>query len=525
MSVDKNINKIIKSTQNALLGTKEFTEFNDAGEFSDSKTLSKVRGETDFQALSKKFTDDKLLFEQLNKHPPEHKSNLRLIENLRIALIAYKFSHGLQKNIIAYEKFLKANSSRKKNLRFEKMMHNLFFKITKNLESQKIFTLISDQSCFFNFIYELISKDLLIPNIKKDNKEKLNNNSKTTETNFDDINKKLNEFIKNSYSRLKTDNTTKNNIKKFAQINETIGYKIYTKLFDKEVKAKQLVEITDLKRLRTRLDTKFGDLKQATYKQAQLLKRKLISKHYELVKYNLEDGIIDSRKFSYLVTNPLYSHYYKKTYLHNSNKAAITLLIDNSGSMQGKPIAIAALCADILSQTLETIHIKTEILGFTTSSWRGGKSYKKWQNNGEPKNPGRLNDILHIIYKDFSSSYNSQKMNLGAMLKEGFLKENIDGEALLWAANRLKKQDAMKKILIVVSDGAPIDDSTLSINGSEFLCKHLQYIIRNIQDKTNIELLAIGIGHDVKKYYKKAVVIENALNLADVLFKGLEELL
>jgi len=202
----------------------------------------------------------------------------------------------------------------------------------------------------------------------------------------------------------------------------------------------------------------------------------------------------------------------------------VTLLIDNSGSMRGRPITIAALCADILSRTLERCSVKVEILGFTTKNWKGGKSREKWNKLGKLKNPGRLNDLRHIIYKSADTHWRQSKKNLGLMLKEGLLKENIDGEAITWAFNRLKKRKEERKILMVISDGAPVDDSTLSVNSGDFLEKHLKQTVKSIENKSDIEILAIGIGHDVSRYYKKAIKIADVQELGDVMIGQLSGL-
>ena len=202
----------------------------------------------------------------------------------------------------------------------------------------------------------------------------------------------------------------------------------------------------------------------------------------------------------------------------------VTLLIDNSGSMRGRPITISALCADILSRTLERCSVKVEILGFTTKNWKGGKSRELWNNNSKPKNPGRLNDLREIIYKNADTQWRRAKNNIGLMLKEGLLKENIDGEAILWAYNRLKKREEERKILMVISDGAPVDDSTLSVNSGDFLEKHLKKTVKFIEEKSDIEILAIGIGHDVSRYYSKAIKITDVQELGDVMISELSEL-
>jgi cobaltochelatase CobT len=222
--------------------------------------------------------------------------------------------------------------------------------------------------------------------------------------------------------------------------------------------------------------------------------------------------------------NPYHSLSFKKEKNLEFKDTVVTLLIDNSGSMRGRPITIAALCADILSRTLERCSVKVEVLGFTTKNWKGGKSREYWNNNSKPKNPGRLNDLRHIIYKNADTQWRQSKKNLGLMLKEGLLKENIDGEAIFWAFSRLKKRKEERKILMVISDGAPVDDSTLSVNSGDFLEKHLKKIVKFIENKSDVEILAIGIGHDVSRYYSKAIKITDVQELGDVMIGQLSGL-
>ena len=222
--------------------------------------------------------------------------------------------------------------------------------------------------------------------------------------------------------------------------------------------------------------------------------------------------------------DPYNSLSFKKEKNIDFKDTIVTLLIDNSGSMRGRPITIAALCADILSRTLERCHVKVEILGFTTKNWKGGKSREEWNKNNKPKNPGRLNDLRHIIYKNADTHWRQSKKNLGLMLKEGLLKENIDGEAISWAYNRLTKRKEERKILMIISDGAPVDDSTLSSNTGDFLEKHLKQTVKWIEENSNIEILAVGIGHDVTRYYKKAIKITDVQELGDVMINQLTKL-
>ena len=240
--------------------------------------------------------------------------------------------------------------------------------------------------------------------------------------------------------------------------------------------------------------------------------------------FDLEEGLLDSSKLPRIIMDPYNSLSFKKEKDLDFKDTIVTLLIDNSGSMRGRPITIAAICADILSRTLERCSVKVEILGFTTKNWKGGQSRELWNKNNKPKAPGRLNDLRHIIYKCADTHWRQAKNNLGLMLKEGLLKENIDGEALSWAFNRIKKRKEERKILMVISDGAPVDDSTLSVNSGDFLEKHLKKMVKFIENKTETEILAIGIGHDVSRYYDRAIKITDVNELGDVMISQLSAL-
>ena len=240
--------------------------------------------------------------------------------------------------------------------------------------------------------------------------------------------------------------------------------------------------------------------------------------------FDLEEGILDSSKLTIVIMDPYNSLSFKKEKKTDFKDTLVTLLIDNSGSMRGKPISVAAICADILSRTLERCMVKVEILGFTTKHWKGGSSREKWMKNDKPSLPGRLNDLRHIVYKSADTQWRQAKNNMGLMLKEGLLKENIDGEALKWAFNKMNKRKEDRKILMVISDGAPVDDSTLSANTSDYLETNLKKTVKWIESKSNIELLAIGIGHDVTRYYNKAVKITDVQDLGDVMINQLTDL-
>ena len=311
------------------------------------------------------------------------------------------------------------------------------------------------------------------------------------------------------------------------KLNKSINdkeYNIFTNQFDEIAKAETLEDQEEISRLRKNLDQQLISFQDLIIKLANKLQRQLMAKQNRAWEFDLEEGLLDSSKLTRIIIDPYNSLSFKKEKDYEFKDTIVTLLIDNSGSMRGRPITIAALCADILSRTLERCSVKVEILGFTTKNWKGGKSREEWNKNGKPKNPGRLNDLRHIIYKGADIHWRQSKKNLGLMLKEGLLKENIDGEAITWAYNRLNKRKEERKILMVISDGAPVDDSTLSVNSGDFLEKHLKNTVRFIENKSDVEILAIGIGHDVSRYYKKAIKITDVQELGDVMIGQLSGL-
>ena len=301
-------------------------------------------------------------------------------------------------------------------------------------------------------------------------------------------------------------------------------YKIFTNEYDEIAEAKDLENENEITRLRKNLDQQLTNLQNIVTKLANKLQRLLLAKQNRSWEFDLEEGMLDSSKLSRVIINPLHALSYKNEKETEFKDTVVTLLIDNSGSMRGRPISVAAICADILSRTLERCSVKVEILGFTTKNWKGGKSREKWNVNNKPANPGRLNDLRHIIYKSADEPWRQSKKNLGLMLKEGLLKENIDGEALLWAFKRITKRKEERKILMIISDGAPVDDSTLSVNSGDYLEKHLKQTVKWIEDNSNVEILAVGIGHDVTRYYKKAIKIADVQELGDVMINQLTKL-
>jgi cobaltochelatase CobT len=301
-------------------------------------------------------------------------------------------------------------------------------------------------------------------------------------------------------------------------------YRAYTRQFDEEIDAEDLCDADELARLRQQLDQQLQHLQGVISKLANRLQRRLLAQQTRSWEFDLDEGMLDAGRLARVVINPLLALSYKRELDTEFRDTVVSLLIDNSGSMRGRPITVAAMCGDILARTLERCAVKVEVLGFTTRAWKGGQSREKWVQDGKPRNPGRLNDLRHIIYKAADSPWRRARKNLGLMLREGLLKENIDGEALLWAYRRLLVRPEHRRILMVISDGAPVDDSTLSVNPGNYLEKHLREVIRDIENRDQVELIAIGIGHDVTRYYRRAVTIVDAEELGGTMMKKLTEL-
>ena len=302
------------------------------------------------------------------------------------------------------------------------------------------------------------------------------------------------------------------------------AYKPYTRNFDEEIDAADLCDAEELSRLRGQLDQQLQHLQGVVSKLANRLQRRLMAQQTRSWEFDLEEGLLDVGRLSRVVTNPTHSLSFKREHEMEFRDTVVSLLIDNSGSMRGRPITVAAMSADILARTLERCAVKVEILGFTTRAWKGGQAREKWVQDGKPKNPGRLNDLRHIVYKSADAPWRRARKNLGLMLREGLLKENIDGEALNWAFRRLINRPEHRRILMVISDGAPVDDSTLSVNPGNYLEKHLRDMIRQIEGSRAVEITAIGIGHDVTRYYRRAVTIVDAEELGGTMMKKLSEL-
>jgi cobaltochelatase CobT len=305
---------------------------------------------------------------------------------------------------------------------------------------------------------------------------------------------------------------------------DDLQYKKYIELYDEIIAAEDLCDPDELQRLRTQLDRQLDNLQGAVAKLANRLQRKLMAQQNRSWDFDLEEGVLDTARLTRVVTDPAHPLSFKMEQDTDFRDTIVTLLLDNSGSMRGRPITIAAVCADVLARTLERCNVKVEILGFTTKAWKGGESREQWLESGKPSNPGRLNDLRHIIYKSADSPWRRSRRNLGLMLKEGLLKENIDGEALLWAHERLLGRTEARRIMMVISDGAPVDDCTLSANPANYLEQHLRRVVNWIETKSEVELVAIGIGHDVTRYYKQAVTITDAEQLGGAITDQLAEL-
>lgn len=305
---------------------------------------------------------------------------------------------------------------------------------------------------------------------------------------------------------------------------ESFGYKIFTRAYDEEVMADELSSPEELDRLRAFLDKELKTLAAVVARLANKLQRRLLAQQSRAWDFDLDEGVLDAARLTRIITDPMHALSFKRERDTDFRDTVVTLLLDNSGSMRGRPIMVAACCADILARTLERCGVKVEILGFTTKAWKGGQAREEWLAAGKPSAPGRLNDLRHIIYKTADSPWRRAKGALALMMREGLLKENIDGEALAWAHARLLARPEQRRILMMISDGAPVDDSTLSVNTGNYLEQHLRQVIHEIENRSPVELIAIGIGHDVTRYYRRAVTITDASELAGAMTEKLVEL-
>ena len=536
----------------------------------------KYRAESDSRALLKKFSNEEIL---KSNHPKNIacKSLYEFSEKIRCELLGSEMLKGTKLNFLenykntlskikienikskedvkiseAFEIYILKNffnlnlnnncekilSYWQKDLRNAFDKHVRFFK--ENLQNQKIYNskiseILKDMDLFeSNDETQNNNEDQDDANKSENNQENQDQNSDQDQSSQEtqDENQGIDteyDFSEHQLEENLSDTDTEkenseNLMQKINNISSDLEYKIFTTNFDEIAKAENLEGLDEIIKLRKNLDQQLVSFQDLITKLANKLQRQLLASQKRAWEFDLEEGLLDTSKLTRVIIDPYSSLSFKKEKDYEFKDTVVTLLIDNSGSMRGRPITIAAICADILSRTLERCSVKVEILGFTTKNWKGGQSREYWNKNGKPKSPGRLNDLRHIIYKSADTQWRISKNNLGLMLKEGLLKENIDGEAINWAFGRLKKRKEERKILMVISDGAPVDDSTLSVNSGDFLEKHLKKTVKYIENKGDVEILAIGIGHDVSRYYSKAIKITDVQELGDVMIEQLSGL-
>ena len=540
------------------------------------QNYNKLRAEADSEALKIKFSDK----QTYNQNIPKNTASKKLYdisEKMRYEILGSNMLKGVSKNLknnynyylsIKRKDQLKTKEDVSISEAFELYMLKNFFDIKLNSLSENILNFwekdfdssfskhinylkknIENQKNYNSKFSEILeSMDILTSEKNEDDKQNDENNNQQEENSNKDASDKSEEDQENNSvtedqngidmdydisqheineQLIDTDSEKESSESVIQKKNGEVGdkdYKIFTNKFDEIAKAENLETKEEVTKLRKSLDQQLINFQDLITKLANKLQRQLLAKQNRAWDFDLEEGLLDSSKLPRIILDPFNSLSFKKEKDLDFKDTVVTLLIDNSGSMRGRPITIAAICADILSRTLERCSVKVEILGFTTKNWKGGKSREEWNKNNKPKNPGRLNDLRHIIYKSADTQWRQSKKNLGLMLKEGLLKENIDGEAISWAFSRLKKRKEERKILMVISDGAPVDDSTLSVNSGDFLEKNLKKIVQFIENKSDIEILAIGIGHDVSRYYKKAIKITDVQELGDVMIGELSGL-
>ena len=551
-------------------------DFFDVTNLSNKKDFIRLRAETDSGALKKKFSNKEIFNKNLPTNP-SCKSLYNITEKIRYEVLGGKMLKGIGKNLnenynqkisSLHKDQLKSKEDVPVTEAFELYMLKKFFNLKLNSTSSKMLSFwekdfsssidkhidflsnnLEDQNNYsLKFSEILESMDVFISNNEENNEnedEKDNDQDNKSENSddsqsdgreeenkqdesqasldagFDLSDQQMNEQLEDSDSLKES---TESVLQKININNIDQEYQIFTSEFDEIAKAEILEDIKETQKLRKNLDQQLIGFQDLITKLANKLQRQLLAKQNRAWEFDLEEGLLDSSKLTRIIMDPYNSLSFMKEKDLNFKDTIVTLLIDNSGSMRGRPITIAALCADILSRTLERCSVKVEVLGFTTKNWKGGKSRESWTKKNKPKNPGRLNDLRHIIYKGADTQWRQAKNNIGLMLKEGLLKENIDGEAISWAYNRIKKRKEERKILMVISDGAPVDDSTLSVNSGDFLEKHLKKMVKFIENKSDVEILAIGIGHDVSRYYNKAIKITDVNELGDVMIAQLSGL-
>ena len=564
-------NLILKSLQNKKLKNLDIVEIDDLSNPSD---FIRLRAETDSIALKNRFSNEFIHKENLPSNSSS-RSLYNIAEKIRYECLGGKMLKGIEKNFNQnYSQII--SLKRKDQLKtkedvpvveaFELYMLKNFHHIKLNPLTTKILSFwekdfeqsigkhkkflqesLEDQNSYSSRFSKIFDEMDIFQtdedeNERNENQDQGNDNpsdddqDKETEDNKDENNDQQSQASLDSDYNVDEINLD-DNLQDFKsdeqkseqiiqkQINQnSLEYKTFTTQYDEIIKADKLENAEEATKLRKTLDQQLVGFQDVITKLANKLQRQLLAKQNRSWEFDLEEGLLDSSKLPRIIMDPFNSLSFKKEKDLDFKDTIVTLLIDNSGSMRGRPISIAAICADILSRTLERCSVKVEILGFTTKNWKGGQSREHWNKKGKPKLPGRLNDLRHIIYKSADSHWRQSKNNLGLMLKEGLLKENIDGEAISWAFNRLKKRKEERKILMVISDGAPVDDSTLSVNSGDFLEKHLKKMVKFIEVKTDIEILAIGIGHDVSRYYDKAIKITDVNELGDVMISQLSSM-
>ena len=529
---------------------------------------NQIRALADSKSLRLRFSDNKT-FKSFEPDGNISKKLYKIAEKIRYEKLGSDQFKGVKNNIEKYYqervKTLDLKNSEDKIVEsFENYLRVKFFDSKNNKEIEKklkthkkdlnerfkgkikeLSNLTHDQAQYNSLISDLISNMNLDENFEEEekNEEKEDENKKNStnkeqktkekeqeqqemsiDSGIPDLEHQASESDKD-FEEIEVEDKSKSELKK--NIKNNFGdykYKAYTEEFDEIIKAEDLENEEELNRLRKNLDQQLLQLKNFVSKLANKLQRKLLAKQNRSWNFDLEEGLLDTAKLPRIIMDPFNSLSFKKEKDIEFKDTLVTILIDNSGSMRGKPISVAAICADILARTLERCGVKVEILGFTTKHWKGGSSREKWMKNNKPNLPGRLNDLRHIIYKSADMPWRQGKNNMGLMLKEGLLKENIDGEALKWAHNKMSRRKEERKILMVISDGAPVDDSTLSTNTSDYLETNLKNVVKWIENKTNIELLAIGIGHDVTRYYNQAIKITDVQDLGDVMVNQLTDL-
>jgi len=565
----------INENENKNLKSKNFN-FLEIDNIKNKEDYNKIRAETDSEALKRKFSNNNIY--QINS-PSSSSCKLlyNISEKIRYEVLGTKMLKGISRNLKnnysskllnkkkedikskedveiaeAFELYMlknfmeiKLDTLSEKTLSYwEKDFNNSFKKHIKylyeNLENQESYNakfseILQNMEIFEseNNEDEKKKEEENKQDENNSNKNESNESAKSEEASKDDsLREGLDGIDDNNEFRLdeqlldadSESESSENIIQKSKSGISDKDYKVFTTEFDEIAKAETLENQEEILKLRKSLDQQLINFQNLITKLANKLQRQLLAKQNRSWDFDLEEGLLDSSKLPRVVIDPYNSLSFKKEKDLEFKDTVVTLLIDNSGSMRGRPITIAAICADILSRTLERCSVKVEILGFTTKNWKGGKSREDWNKKGKEKFPGRLNDLRHIIYKSADTHWRQSKKNLGLMLKEGLLKENIDGEAITWAFNRLNKRKEERKILMVISDGAPVDDSTLSVNSGDFLEKHLKKIVQFIENNSQIEILAIGIGHDVSRYYKKAIKITDVQELGDVMIGQLSGL-